>query len=323
MRPHYVDKLWGGARIATLPAKRARGHAPTSHTTGESWEVSDLPEGQSVVDDGDFAAAFAGRTLGDLVTEFSASLVGHGRTRFPLLVKIIDAREDLSVQVHPGAAYASAHPGTFSKDEAWLVLDAEPGARALHGFVEGVDERSFRAAIVENRADALLRSVPVVPGDVLHIGPGTVHAVGRGLMLLEVQEPSDTTFRVWDYGRLQDGKPRALHVEQALAVARFGAQPPAVHAHHDVNEHTLNRLLIHTPTYEMRLLRALPQQPLRFVQDGRSPIVLFTLAGGGRLVQNGRALDLVQGGSVILPAVTDDVIVHARAPGTVFIAMSA
>src|SRR5688572_8390835 len=135
MRPRYIDKIWGGSRLAALPAKQRPGHAPPAdQRTGESWEVADLVEGSSVVD-GD------GTPLRALVEKYGRALVGEkaregpdGVLRFPLLVKLIDAGDDLSVQVHPGQEYARAHPGTFSKDEAWLVVTVEPGARVLHGM---------------------------------------------------------------------------------------------------------------------------------------------------------------------------------------------
>ncbi|MCC7074355.1 MAG: class I mannose-6-phosphate isomerase [Deltaproteobacteria bacterium] len=230
MRPHYVDKLWGGTRIARLPAKGRAGHAPPVDVrVGESWEVADLPEGSSTVDGG----PLHGRTLTEVVARFGRELVGeraptlNGVLRFPLLVKLIDATDDLSVQVHPGEDYARAHPGSSSKDEAWLVVDAEPGARILHGLVPGVDAAALRSALGAGRVERLLRAVSVAPGDVVRVEPGTMHAVGKGCLLLEVQEPSDTTFRLWDWGRVDhQGRQRPLHVEQAMAVTRFGNESP-------------------------------------------------------------------------------------------------
>lgn len=232
MRPRYVEKLWGGERLARLPAKARPGHAPPiGRVVGEAWEVADLPEGSSTVEGG----PLHGRSLTDVVRLFGREVVGDaplaadGTLRFPLLVKLIDAGDDLSVQVHPTLAWAESHPGAVAKDEAWLVVDAVGGARVLHGTPPQMDAATFRAAIASGTADRALREVPVAVGDVVRIEPGTLHAIGRGCLMLEVQEPSDTTFRVWDFGRLdKDGRARALHVEEALAVARFGPHGPAI-----------------------------------------------------------------------------------------------
>jgi mannose-6-phosphate isomerase len=230
MRAVFVEKLWGGVRIGMLPAKRRQRHQPpTTIGVGESWEVADLPEGQSIVDDEAIAGPYAGRTLGSMVEQYGPDLVGtaHPPDRFPLLVKLIDAAEPLSVQVHPGADYAKEHPGTFSKEEAWLVVDVAAGGTVLHGFVDGVSRELFVEATRRGLPHELMRSVAVRRGDVMHVSPGIVHAIGAGVMILEVQEPSDTTFRVWDYDRVDvTGKKRPLHLEQALRVARFDHQPP-------------------------------------------------------------------------------------------------
>jgi mannose-6-phosphate isomerase len=229
MRPIFVQKLWGGARLAELPAKTRAGQGPPAGAVGEAWEVADLHEGTSFIDGG----PLDGVSLRDAVAAHRRALTGpraqagaDGLLRFPLLVKLIDAADDLSVQVHPDDGYCARHPGTHSKDEAWLVLDVAPGARILHGLDAGIDRAAFERAIADGRADQALREVRPRRGDVIHIPPGTVHAIGRGCLLLEVQEPSDTTFRVFDFNRTdKDGKPRALHTAQALEVTRFGAQP--------------------------------------------------------------------------------------------------
>jgi mannose-6-phosphate isomerase len=226
MRPAFVEKLWGGSRLAFLPAKRRPGHAPPSDVAvGESWEVADLEGGQSVVDNDPVCAAYAGRTLRSLVEELGVDLVGEGfdPARFPILVKLIDAGEDLSVQVHPGADYAARHPGVASKEEAWYVVDAADDAIVRHGLIEGMDRELFGVAVRkahDGHAYRYLRSVKVRPGQVIHVGPGVVHGIGAGNLILEVQEPSDTTFRLYDYDRVdQSGKKRALHIDQGLAVA--------------------------------------------------------------------------------------------------------
>lgn len=321
MRPRYVEKLWAGDRLARLPAKQRPGHAPpVSVRIGESWEVADLPEGSSTVDGG----PLDGQSLTAVVTRFGRDVVGEvapaadGALRFPLLVKLIDAGDDLSVQVHPDAAWSRAHPGDVAKDEAWLVVDAAAGARILHGTREGVDARAFREALAAGTADQALRAVPVSAGDVVRIEPGTLHAIGRGCLMLEVQEPSDTTFRVWDYGRRDaDGRPRVLHVEEALAVARFGPQGPAL----------LPKVPPGTPAVRAsRYQLAIVDVPARSgvplpLARGRAGVA-FVLRGQGTLVAGDATVPLVEGGSAVLCARAPEVVARSAAGATVVVMSS-
>jgi mannose-6-phosphate isomerase len=271
MRPVFFEKVWGGDKLRRLADKGA----PEGGPLGEAWEVADLPQGASVVASG----PLAGRTLRELVEEHGAELIGDTAVdgRFPLLVKLIDAADDLSVQVHPGADDVRRFEGAASKEEAWVIVDVDDGGRVLHGFVDGVTPERFRASITDGTAGAQLRTVDVRAGDVVHVTPGTFHAIGRGVFLLEVQQPSDTTFRVWDWGRMGlDGKPRALHVEQALEVARYGPQPDALAA--PVALPTMNaanrELLVDAGSFRMERLSLQPM-PLSWSTPSSSPLVLM------------------------------------------------
>ncbi|HEY4221137.1 MAG TPA: type I phosphomannose isomerase catalytic subunit [Myxococcota bacterium] len=313
MRPRYVEKLWGGSRLRELPAKLRPGHAPAeSARTGESWEVADLPEGCSLVDGG----PLDGTPLRALVAEHGRAVVGaraqpgsDGVLRFPLLVKLIDAGDDLSVQVHPDADYARAHPGTFSKDEAWLVVARSPGAQVLHGLRDGVTREKLRAAIADGTADKQLRAVRVSVGDVLRIAPGTMHAVGAGCLLLEVQEPSDTTFRVFDYNRVEaNGKTRPLHVEQAMAVARFGPQEPPLVADAQAGHRAIN-----TPLYAMSLAHVSGEAPLQKIEH--EPAVVFVLEGTASIDD----VIVPAGGTALVTAAAERVPLRAPEGATVVV----
>jgi mannose-6-phosphate isomerase len=322
MRPLFVEKLWGGSRIATLPAKQRSGHSPPlSVAVGESWEVADLPEGQSTVDDHPVCADFAGRALGSLVREYGHSLVGtrNAPGRFPILVKLIDAAEDLSVQVHPGDDYAARHPGTASKDEAWLVVDSADGARVLHGFVPGVSRELFADAVTKGLPHELMRSVPARRGDVLHVSPGIVHAIGQGALILEVQEPSDTTFRVWDFDRVDaSGKKRALHIEQALAVARFDAQPPAiVPARQDGDVTTL----VATRSFAMRSISVHGTNARRWDVPMERAQVLYAVDDTVEFGWGDEVVTLPQGGTCVLPASCGAITFAARDVATRVVVM--
>lgn len=219
--PVLVPKVWGGRKLAVVFGK----DLPDDQPYGEAWEVADLPEGQSTVAGGEFDGA----TLGEMVDRFGHDLVGTAAPngRFPLLVKLLDAARDLSVQVHPGPDQLTARPQAHSKDESWLILHTDPDASILHGLGFEVTVDEFRDAVDRGELMRLLHRVPVVPGDVFRVPPGTIHAICAGVALLEIQQPSDTTYRVYDYDRPGlDGKPRELHLEQALDVAHLGQTLP-------------------------------------------------------------------------------------------------
>lgn len=317
MRAVFVEKLWGGVRIGMLPAKQRPGHEPpTTIGVGESWEVADLPEGQSVVDDQAIAAPYVGLTLGAMVERYGPALVGtaHVPERFPLLVKLIDAAEPLSVQVHPGADYAKDHPGTFSKEEAWLVVDVAAGGTVLHGFVDGASRELFVEATRRGLPHELMRSVAVRRGDVMHVSPGIVHAIGAGVMILEVQEPSDTTFRVWDYDRVDvTGKKRALHLQEALKVARFDHQPPTTTTPRQDAEGDLT--LCETPRFQMRSMIVGERERVLMV-SGERAMVVHTVDGEAALTwdtgPDSSTLVMPQGSSCILPASCGSVVFGAR-----------
>jgi mannose-6-phosphate isomerase len=314
MRPCFVEKLWGGSRLSTLPAKMRDGHRPAQDIgIGESWEVADLPEGHSSVDDDAVCVAFAGASLGSMVQRFGPELVGtaHAPDRFPILVKLIDAAEDLSVQVHPGQEYAASHPGMFSKDEAWLVTGTAAGGRVLHGFVDGVSRQLFIDAVRAGLPHELMRRVDVNVGDVLHVSPGVVHAIGAGVVVLEVQEPSDTTFRVWDFDRIDTtGKKRALHVEQALEVALFGEQPPVLCTQQQQDDDVV--VLCQTRSFSMRSRAVNGAVDVDLPVSSTCALVLHAEGGEVSLQWDGVDVVLPRGGSCVLPASCGGVRFPAR-----------
>ncbi len=220
LRPSLHETIWGGQRLRTLAGKAL----PEGKRIGESWETA--------LDSVVATAPYAGATLGSLVETFGAALLGARAVavyglRFPLLTKFLDATDWLSVQAHPDDVYAAAHEGgKLGKTEAWYILAAEPGAQVVYGLTQATSREAIRAAIAANALEPLLRTVAVSAGDVLFVPPGTVHAIGAGVTLYEVQEYSDVTYRLYDYGRLQaNGQPRELHVERALEVMRTTPSP--------------------------------------------------------------------------------------------------
>jgi mannose-6-phosphate isomerase len=232
-KPRLLEKMWAGRKIQTVLGKPI----PDGKSIGESWELYDFPPG-SLDSPTDWISAqvsngpLASRTLHELVIEFGADLYGdvplvapHGQ--FPILIKFLDAQQDLSIQVHPDSAYAAAHPGAFLKSEAWFIVQNDPGARLFIGLKPGTTPAQFKDSIAKGHCERLLNEVPVKPGQVFYLPSGTVHAVGAGILAAEVQTPSDTTFRVYDFNRVDPttGKTRTLHVDQALACMHFAQQP--------------------------------------------------------------------------------------------------
>ncbi len=216
LRASLHETIWGGRGLAELAGKTL----PEGQRIGESWET----ELNSVV----ITEPHAGKTLADLVEEYGLALLGTRAVaiygmRFPLLTKFIDAHDWLSVQAHPDDAYAANHEGgKLGKTEAWYILAAEPGAQIVYGLAHEASREELRAAIAENKLEPLLRTVDVHAGDIVFVPAGTVHAIGAGVAIYELQEYSDVTYRLYDYGRLQaNGQPRELHVERALDVISF------------------------------------------------------------------------------------------------------
>jgi mannose-6-phosphate isomerase len=216
--------VWGGRRLAAALGRPLPGDGPY----GEAWLVSDHASHPSV--------ATAGHTLRDLMEHDRAALLGpaaESHSCFPWLIKLLDANDWLSVQVHPDdAAAARLWPGERGKTEAWFILDAAPESRVYAGLKPGVDAARLRAALAEGTVADCLHSFTPRSGDCLFLPAGTVHAVGGGVLMAEVQQTSDATFRLYDWGRVgTDGKPRQLHVEEALACIDWGAGPVTpVHA---------------------------------------------------------------------------------------------
>ncbi len=272
--PLLVPKVWGGRKLGGVFGK----HLPDDAPYGESWEVADLPAGQSMIGSG----RLEGESLGTAVEHFGVQLVGTASPdqRFPLLVKLLDAAKDLSVQVHPGARDLATRPEARGKDEAWLILHADVDGSIVHGLRTSVTVEEFRTAAQTGDVMRLLQRLPVAAGDVFRVPPGTIHAIGAGVALLEIQQPSDTTYRVYDYDRPGlDGQPRALHLEEALRVAHLGPTLPEDRGL-DVSTGPLARgveVLANVDAY--RIEKFGPTEDLSWPVSAHSPQVVHVLRG--------------------------------------------
>lgn len=221
-RPLLKQTIWGGRRLGDQLGKTL---GPESNYA-ESWEVVDHGADQSVVENG----PLAGSTLADLIREHAGWLLGdapNNQTAFPLLLKYLDCNRVLSVQVHPDDRYGLAMPEPdLGKTEAWFIVDAEPDALIYAGLKEGVDREQLAAAIQQGTTEETLHSFHPQPGDCVFIPAGTVHALGAGLLVAEIQQSSNTTFRLFDWNRVDsEGNSRPLHIEQAIEVTDYESGP--------------------------------------------------------------------------------------------------
>jgi len=308
-KPRLLEKMWGGRKLQTLLGKTL----PSDGPFGESWEVYDFPPG--VVDGStDWLSAetangpLAGKTLHQLVIEHERELLGdvklvepHGQ--FPILIKFLDAKEDLSIQVHPDQKYAAAHPDAFLKSESWYIVQSDPAARLFKGLVPGTTPEQFRSSINEGHCERLLNSVPVKPGQCFYLPSGTVHAVGAGILAAEVQTPSDTTFRVYDFNRVDPstGKTRKLHVEQALECIHFAEQAPTPRAVAHVGElHVPEKRLVSCEFFNLEDVR-LPAGIDEPIEYGR-PVIWIVLEGEAEIITDELVVSLKRGDTALLPA---------------------
>jgi mannose-6-phosphate isomerase len=224
--PIYQTRVWGGRRLETVLGRSL----PDDQPYGESWDLVDREREQSVVATG----PHAGKSLHDLWTShradiFGPALAAHPAPRFPLLIKVLDCSDDLSLQVHPPAAVADELRGE-PKTEVWYVTHAEAGAEIYAGVKRGVTREGFERALADGTVAECVHREPATTGDSLFVPSGRLHALGRGLLIYEIQQNSDTTYRVFDWNRVGlDGKPRQLHVKESMRCIDFADAEPTLH----------------------------------------------------------------------------------------------
>jgi mannose-6-phosphate isomerase len=289
--PILKPKAWGGGRLAALFG----GGRAAAEPIGESWEVSDVGDDVSVIADG----PWAGRTLRDLASRDAAALYGGRRlppARFPLLLKLLDATAPLSIQVHPDDATAAALGAPSGKTEAWVVLHADPGARVWRGVRPGTTRAEVEARLAAGTLAEVLHAIPAAPGDAVFVPPGTIHAIGAGVVLYEIQQAADVTYRLDDWGRVgTDGRPRALQVREALAAADL--QQPCLDKRIPAALGPGQELLVACDKFTLRRWRG----PV--AEDGRrlGPHCLTVVAGGGRLAGDFGTVEATLGTTVVVP----------------------
>ncbi len=221
LKPAFKDYIWGGTRLRDDFGKQC-----DMEKIAESWELSCHKDGESTIDGGEAD----GLTLSQLIETQGKGILGSDCEKFedfPILIKLIDAKDNLSVQVHPDNEYAKRVEGEYGKTEMWYVVDCDEGATLLYGFKKEISKDEFARRIENNTLLEVTNAVPVKKGDVFFIRAGTLHAIGKGILIAEIQQNSNTTYRIYDYGRVgKDGKPRELHVEKAKDVTALRPAQP-------------------------------------------------------------------------------------------------
>ena len=306
LEPILVPKPWGGRGLEKL-GKPVPEHLPAGTTFGESWEVADLPDdalsasasGRTLVAN----RPHRGKSLRELVTEMGADLLGSASPTpagdFPLLFKMLDTAQHLSIQVHPDDEYAARRSDWHSKTESWYVLDAEPGAAIFKGFRPGVTIEEVQAAAGTSDLAGLMRRIPVKSGDFHHLPAGTVHALGAGVTVAEVQTPSDTTFRLYDWTDEYRRPPRPLHVEDGLA-ALIDEQQPALPVPPIGSDGS--RLLVATPHYWIREHRPSTWDKATLVREPELRILMTTRGALAVACEDAIPTALPAGCTVLVPA---------------------
>jgi mannose-6-phosphate isomerase len=262
----------------------------------------------------------AGKSLHQLLAEHGPDIhgdvpllpvAGSDVGQFPILIKFLDAREDLSVQVHPDAEYARSHAGAHLKTEAWYVLQHDPGSRILKDLRPGVSREQFKQGINAGTVESLIQAIPVKDGDCHFLPSGTIHALGGGILVAEVQTPSDTTYRVFDFNRIEPstGKPRKLHVDQALECIDFSGKPPAPQQRSHVGGMftTVSRLVT-CPYFKLEKVRFAEgvEEPVPYDE----PVVWMMLEGKAEVrVKGGPTVQFTRGDTLLLPAAMSEPVI--------------
>ena len=294
--PLLKERVWGGRKLAEIYHKPL----PPGVPIGESWEISDRPGDVSVIANG----PLAGQDLHWLVERHAPELLGatqraHGR--FPLLIKILDAQEKLSLQVHPPPAKA-AELGGESKTEMWYIADAAPGAEIFVGLKRGVTRADFERKIQAGMVADCLHRLSVRPGDAMFLPSGRVHAIGAGLVIFEIQQNSDTTYRVFDWNRVGlDGKPRALHLDQSLASIDFNDFEPAlIRGEPAETGPATAQTLVSNPLFKVEVCRLQTGQSMLF--SSSNPRIIGLLEGRVVATDGVNSVELGKGQFCLVPA---------------------
>lgn len=284
--PAFKDYIWGGNKLVKEYNKTC-----DLEKVAESWELSTHKDGESIVEDG----VFKGLTMSEYIKNNEYNVLGTKAKTFddfPILIKFIDAKEALSIQVHPDDEYSLNHNGEYGKTEMWYILDCEDDSYLYYGFKNEISKEEFRKSIEDNTLLDYLNKVKVNKGDVFFIKAGTVHAIGKGIVICEVQQNSNTTYRVYDYDRTdKDGNKRPLHIEQAIAVTET---KPAVNYKRKVN------ILAQCKYFSVEEVNVEDTMQINITDKSFKSIIVVD--GQGKLSLEENTIQFIKGDSIFIPA---------------------
>ncbi len=304
LKPAFKDYIWGGTRLRDDFQKDC-----DFDKIAESWELSCHKDGNSVISGGEFN----GLTLQEFIDKQGKAVLGTNCERFenfPILIKLIDAKDNLSVQVHPNNEYALRVEGEYGKTEMWYIVDCDEGATLLYGFKNEISKDEFAKRIADNTLLEVTNAVPVKKGDVFFIEAGTLHAIGKGILIAEIQQNSNTTYRIYDYGRVgNDGKPRELHVEKAKDVTAL--RPAKAYPETEIiaKDGYTEKLLSSCEYFTTYALEVNDKATL--TADEKSFNSILILEGSGRLSGESE-IEFKKGDSIFIPASSGDYTIEGK-----------
>jgi mannose-6-phosphate isomerase len=304
--PILKEKIWGGTKLVTKLNKKS-----TLKNIGESWELSDVEDNISVVSNG----KLIGITLRELLETYKSDLIGknnyaHFGNSFPLLIKFIDAKEDLSVQVHPNDALAKKLHNSFGKTEMWYIIQADTGSKLVIGFNKEITPDQYLNYVTEMKIPSILNYERVKAGDAFFIEPGTVHTIGSGILLAEIQQTSDITYRIYDWDRVDDkGNPRALHTDLAVEAINFSRKIEVKH-NYSTFINSLNTI-VKCSYFITNFIHIVGEKELDYVDT--DTFVVFMCVQGRATISMGENSEIINyGETVLIPAIAEKVVITSK-----------
>ena len=308
--PVYSYRIWGGVKLKTILNKQY-----TQESIGESWEISDVEDNETVVSDG----PLKGKTLKDLIKEFKGDFVGTSVYQdfgedFPLLIKFIDAKTPLSIQVHPSNELAKERHNSFGKNEMWYVMQAEKDAELIVGFDQNVEKSSYEAHLNNSTLDDILNIEKVANGDTFYIPTGRVHAIGAGVLLAEIQQTSNITYRIYDYDRVdaKTGEKRELHTEMALDAIDYNCHED-YKTEYSVKDNVSNKL-VHSPYFKTNII-SVTEEIAKDYSNIDSFVIYMCVEGALDVECDNKTYSLQMGETLLIPAVNNQIKIigtHAK-----------
>ncbi|UMB61528.1 class I mannose-6-phosphate isomerase [Lutibacter sp. A80] len=302
-QPILKDKIWGGDKLVNKLNKKSN-----LKDIGESWEISDVKGDVSIVENG----ALKGKSLKELLETYTVDLLGKNNfanfgTNFPLLIKFIDAKQDLSVQVHPNDALSKKRHNSFGKTEMWYIMQADEGARLILGFNKTINADAYVKLLEEKKIMSVLNDVPVEKGDAFFIETGTVHAIGAGIVLAEIQQTSDITYRIYDFDRVDDaGNERELHTELAVDALNFSDDIDTVRTYTS-EKNKLNNV-VKCEYFKTNFIPVAQELNLDYTETD-SFVIFMCVEGDGIITVNGKSETINFGETILVPATTKNVTI--------------